>query len=105
MGLAHIECLWLRGRPSEREIRRSEVRFLIGTQNFSQSHARDKTKTFFSISLPSSELIIILILFTKHDAIDIADPVCRMGVIYEPLSYYFYTQFLCSGWNFNLRLL
>ena len=28
------ESLWLSGKASEREIRRSEVRFLMGTQNF-----------------------------------------------------------------------
>ena len=31
------------------QIRRSEVRFFMGTQNITLSHARDKTKTFFSI--------------------------------------------------------
>ena len=29
-----VESLWLSGRASERGIRRSEVRFLMGTQNF-----------------------------------------------------------------------
>ena len=49
------------------EIRRSEVRFFMGTQNFSLSHAGDKTKkTSFSISLPSSKLTISLILVTKQ---------------------------------------
>ena len=42
-----MESLWLSGRASERGIRRSEVRFLMGTQNFSLSHARDKTKNIF----------------------------------------------------------
>ena len=36
-----------RGRASERGIRRSEVRFLVASQNFSLSHARDKTKNIF----------------------------------------------------------
>ena len=47
------ESLWLSGRASESGIRRSEVRFVIGTQKFSLFHARDKTKIIF-ISLPSS---------------------------------------------------
>ena len=33
-----------------------------------------KNKLSFSISSPSSKLTIFLPLFTKHDAIDIADP-------------------------------
>ena len=48
-----MESLWLSGRASESGIRRSEVRFVIGTQKFSLFHARDKTKIIF-ISLPSS---------------------------------------------------
>ena len=48
-----MESLWLSGRASESGIRRSEVRFVIGTQNFSLSHASDKTKIIF-ISLPNS---------------------------------------------------
>ena len=31
---AHVESLWFSGRASERGIRRSEVRFQKGTQNF-----------------------------------------------------------------------
>ena len=31
---ADVESLWLGGRASEREIRRSEVRIFIGTQNY-----------------------------------------------------------------------
>ena len=34
MGLARHRAPWLSGRASERGIRRSEVRFLVGTQNF-----------------------------------------------------------------------
>ena len=41
---------------------------------FSSSHARDETKTSFSISLPSSELTISLILIMKRDAINVAGP-------------------------------
>ena len=33
--------------PVLQAIRRSEVRFLMGTQNFSSSHAGDKTKNIF----------------------------------------------------------
>ena len=32
--LAHCHCLWLSGRALECRIRRSEIRFLIGTRNF-----------------------------------------------------------------------
>ena len=50
----------------ERGIRISEVRFLMGTQNFSLSHARDKTK---------NQRFYIIILFThllKLSSIDIS---------------------------------
>ena len=43
----------LSGRVSERGIRRSEVHFFMGSQNFFFSHARDKTK---NISLFLTEL-------------------------------------------------
>ena len=42
-----MESLWLSGRASERGIRKSEVRFLMRTQNFSLSHACEKTKNIF----------------------------------------------------------
>ena len=38
------------------------------------SMAHCKEKTPFSVSLSSSKLTIFLILFTKHDTNDIADP-------------------------------
>ena len=42
------ESLWLSGRASDCEIRRSEVWFLKGTQNFSfLSYTRDKSKKHF----------------------------------------------------------
>ena len=44
-----MESLWLSGRASEHGIQRSEVQFLIGTQNFFFSHAHDKTKTHLSL--------------------------------------------------------
>ena len=43
-----VVSLRLSGRASERRIRRSEVRFLMGTQNLSLFHARDKTKKTLS---------------------------------------------------------
>ena len=52
-----IKSLCLSDRASERGFRRSEVRLLMGTQNFSLSHARDKKKNIFLNSLPSSKLI------------------------------------------------
>ena len=42
--LLTIESLWLSGRASEHGIWRTEVRFLMGTQNFSLSHTCAKTK-------------------------------------------------------------
>ena len=66
--LVCVEYLWpmisgISGRASERGIRRSEVWFLLGTQNFFVPVTRQKTS--FSISLPSSKLTISIILFTN----------------------------------------
>ena len=74
-----MESLWLSGRASERRIRRSEVGFLMGTQNFFIFFSLGpmlvtRQKTSFFISLPSSKLTISLIFIYKHNAIDIADP-------------------------------
>ena len=74
-----MESLWLSGRASERRIRRSEVGFLMGTQNFFiffhlGPMLVTRRKTSFFISLPSSKLTISLISIYKHNAIDIADP-------------------------------
>ena len=44
IGLAPIESLWLNGKALEHGIWWSEAQFLIGTQSFSLSHARDKKK-------------------------------------------------------------
>ena len=44
-----MESLRLSGRASEHGIQRSEVQFLIGTQNFFFSHTHDKTKTHLSL--------------------------------------------------------
>ena len=90
MNLAHRGVSQFSGGASERGIRRSEVRFHMGTRNFFPlSHVRDKTnKTSFSISLPTSKLIISLISINSHYvyAIDIADPCSRAGrVSYEGL--------------------
>ena len=90
MNLVHRGVSHFSGGASERGIRRSEVRFYMGTRNFFPlSHVRDKTnKTSFSISLPSSKLIISLISINSHYvyAIDIADPCSRAGrVSYEGL--------------------
>ena len=62
--------------------------FVLSRIFFSLSHARDKTKNIFSISLPSSELTISLISFYEHDAIDIADPssmqdACHMNFVID----------------------
>ena len=44
MAVLTIGSVWLSSRASERGIRRSEIRFLMGTQNFFLPRARDKTK-------------------------------------------------------------
>ena len=67
----YIICLNKKsGRALERGIRRSEVRFLMGTQNFffvpRSWQYEKKIKTPFSISLPSSKLFISLNYFHKH---------------------------------------
>ena len=57
-----VESLWLTDRTSERGIRRSEVRFLMRPQNFFLCPLLvTRLKTYFTISLPSSKLIISLI--------------------------------------------
>ena len=74
-----MKSLWLSSRASERRIRRSEVGFLMGTQNFFiffhlGPMLVTRRKTSFFISLPSSKLTISPISIYKHNAIDIADP-------------------------------
>ena len=54
MNLAHRGVSQFSGGASERGIRRTEVRFLKGTQNFSLSHARDMTKNIFLYNFPFS---------------------------------------------------
>ena len=88
-----MESLWLSGRASERRIRRSEVGFLMGTQNFFIFFSLGpmlvtRRKTSFFISLPSSKLTISLISIYKHNAIDIADPssmldACHMNFVID----------------------
>ena len=59
--------MWLSGRASERENRRSEVSFLMGTQNFffvPRSWQDEKTPS--SIFLPCSKLTIFLILSRSY---------------------------------------
>ena len=65
----------LSSRASEHGIQGSEVRFLVRTQSFSSSHARDKMKKHLSLSLYRAQnLTISLFLLTKYDVKDIADP-------------------------------
>ena len=75
-GIRKTDSLWLSGGASERGIRMSKVQFLMGLRIFSLSRARGKTGNIFFYFLPSLILTIFLILFTKHDALDlyIADP-------------------------------
>ena len=63
---SQVESPWLSGRELERGIRRTEVRFLMGTQNFyCFTLVTRQNKTSFSSSLPSSKLTIFLILFKR----------------------------------------
>ena len=60
----------------------------MGNQNFSLSHARDKTKTSFSVSLLCSKLTISFISINKHYTINIADPssmhdACHMNFVID----------------------
>ena len=92
--LAHRGVSVARCRASEHRIRRSEVRFLMGTQNFFFFFfficptLVSRWKTSSSISLPSSKLIVSLISIYKHYAIDIADPssmldACHMNFVID----------------------
>ena len=53
------QFLWLSGRALERSIRRSEIRFFVGTQNLSLFHSRDKTKNISLIFLTATVLKIV----------------------------------------------
>ena len=80
-------------RALEHRIQRSEVRFLMGTQNFffffficPTLVSRRKTSFFFS--LLSSKLTVSLISIYKHYAIDNADPssmldACHMNFVID----------------------
>ena len=64
---AHVESLWFSGRASERGIRRSEVRFQKGTQNFflvprSRQDEKHLPQNFLSLLI-----IIIIIIMTLLD--------------------------------------
>ena len=84
-----MESLRLSGRASERGIRRFEVLFLMGNQNFSLvPRSWQDEKTYVPISLPSSKFTISLISIHKHYAIDIADPssmqdACHMNLVID----------------------
>lgn len=77
-GIRKTDSLWLSSGASERGIHMSKVQFLISwdSEFFLCPRARGKTGNFFFYFLPSLILTIFLILFTKHDALDlyIADP-------------------------------
>ena len=47
--LAHLESMWLSGRASECGICRSEVRFLMGTQNFFVLRSRQDVNIFLNV--------------------------------------------------------
>ena len=66
---AHVESLWFSGRASERGIRRSEVRFQKGTQNFffvprSRQDEKHLSQNFLSLLII---IIIIIIIMTLLD--------------------------------------
>ena len=67
---AHVESLWFSGRASERGIRRSEVRFQKGTQNFffvPRSRQDEKHLSQNLLSLLIIIMIIIIIIMTLLD--------------------------------------
>ena len=70
-GIRKTDPLWLSGGASERGIRMSKVQFLMGFIIFSLSRARGKTGNIFFYFLPSLIFTIFLILFAKHDAVDL----------------------------------
>ena len=84
-----VESPWLSSRATKRGIWRSEIRFLMGTQNFSfVPRSWQDEKVSFSISLPSSKLAISLIPifeylvlkreeFVYHEARASDWPICR----------------------------
>ena len=84
-----VESPWLSSRATKRGIWRSEIRFLMGTQNFSFiPRSWQDAKISFSISLPSSKLSISLIPifeylvlkreeFVYHEARASDWPTCR----------------------------
>ena len=84
-----VESPWLSSRATKRGIWRSEIRFLMGTQNFSfVPRSWQDAKISFSISLPSSKLSISLIPifeylvlkreeFVYHEARASDWPICR----------------------------
>ena len=59
-----MESLWLSGRASERGIRRSEARFLVGTQNFfCPMLVRRRKKIFLNserVALPGDEISFVV---------------------------------------------
>ena len=67
---AHVESLWFSGKASERGIRRSEVRFQKGTQNFffvPRSRQDEKHLSQNLLSLLIIIMIIIIIIMTLLD--------------------------------------
>ena len=85
--LLTVESLWLSDRASEHGIRGTEVRFLMGTQNFFLCLTLvTRRKTSFSSSLPSSKLTIFLILYTGD------------------WLFYYYFQFSFKNFNFSVRI-
>ena len=72
----------------ERGIRRSEVRFLMGTQKFSFSLARDKKKNILLYFFTELKTYHISYSNYKHDAIDVANPssmqdACHMNFVID----------------------
>ena len=67
----NLSSLWLSGRASERGIRKSEVRFLMGTQNFffvPRSRQNEKHLSLFlnrAQNLPS--LLFLIIIFSNRN--------------------------------------
>ena len=63
MGLPHHQISVAHGRALEHGILRSEVQFLMRTQNFSLSHAPDKMKNIFLYMFVIAQFIRIFFYF------------------------------------------
>ena len=80
----HVHCLrkMVISRAVESIIQRCRVRFLLGTQNFSWSHANDKSKKIFHYSFTKLKIGHLSYSVYKHDAINNADHAGRPHYVF-----------------------